>query len=142
MIRNADRHRKDLSFSKGDWAFVKLQPYKQISIKGEYHKLSKRYFGPYQIIEKIGLVAYSYKTKYVSYSLHLSCFLVKETPWRSHAQIQQLLSDSVDNGPIIQPAAILASKQHKYDSTTQKMVLVQWVGLPVEAISWQDLSKL
>ena len=43
----------------GDFVYIKLQSYKQTSVaKGECHKLSAMYFGPYPIEEKIGRVAY------------------------------------------------------------------------------------
>ncbi|MCH93906.1 retrotransposon protein, partial [Trifolium medium] len=55
----ADKHRRDVEFAIGSWAYVKLQPYRQTSLSGEkYHKLSKRYYGPYLILAKVGAVAY------------------------------------------------------------------------------------
>ena len=40
----ADQHRFDKSFSVGDWVYLKLQPYRQLSlwVKG-YNKLSSRF---------------------------------------------------------------------------------------------------
>lgn len=141
MIRNADKHRKALSFSKGNLVFVKLQPYKQISVKGQrYLKLSKRYFGP---INKLGPVAYKLQlttTSRVHPLFHVS--LLKKHYGDPHSQTPELSSESVDNGPVIQPAAILDSKQLQNDSTTHSLVFVQWDGLPVEDTSWEDLSEL
>jgi len=43
----------------GDWFYVHLRPYRQLSISGTtYTKLVKRYYGPYQIIERVGVIAY------------------------------------------------------------------------------------
>lgn len=58
MQQNADLHRTDRSFEIGE-VFVKLQPYRQKSlvIRGN-QKLSPKYFGPYNIIDKCGIVAY------------------------------------------------------------------------------------
>lgn len=59
MKNQADAKRKDVSLHVGDWVFLKLQPYRQISLTGHpTTKLSKRFFGPFQISEKIGAVAY------------------------------------------------------------------------------------
>lgn len=53
-----DKHRSERSFEVGDSVYLKLQPYVQTSIATRAsHKLSFRYFGPYQIIAKVGAVA-------------------------------------------------------------------------------------
>jgi hypothetical protein len=42
-----------------DWVFLKLQPYVQTSVATRaHHKLFFKFFGPYQIVEQISLVAY------------------------------------------------------------------------------------
>lgn len=121
MIRYVDRHKKNLSISKGDWVCVKLQPYKQIPVKGhKFHKLSKQYFGPYQIIEKLGSVAYKLQlpsTSHTHPAFHVS--LLKKHHGDPHAQPQTLPFESVDNLPIIQTVAILACEQNKDDCTVQ-----------------------
>jgi hypothetical protein len=53
-----DKHRSERSFEVGDSVYLKLQPYVQSSIATRAsHKLSFLYFGPYQIIAKVGAVA-------------------------------------------------------------------------------------
>ncbi|WVZ15989.1 hypothetical protein V8G54_013555 [Vigna mungo] len=55
----ADSHRRDAHFNIGDWVYVRLRPRRQHSLTGQYlGKLQKRFFGPYQVLEKIGDVAY------------------------------------------------------------------------------------
>lgn len=59
MKRYADLRRTDRQFEIGDWVYLKLQPYKQITARNyPTHKLSPKFFGPNKIIEKIGSVAY------------------------------------------------------------------------------------
>lgn len=59
MKHQADAHRRDVHFEVGQWVYVRLRPICQRSITGTAHpKLSKRFFGPFQIFEKIGPIAY------------------------------------------------------------------------------------
>ena len=59
MKAQADNKRRDVSYSVGDWVYVKLIPYRQTSLSdSHYHKLSKRYYGPFQITETINVVTY------------------------------------------------------------------------------------
>ncbi|XP_074337152.1 uncharacterized protein LOC141674323 [Apium graveolens] len=55
----SDRKLIERVFSKGDWVFLKLQPYKQKSLAERVSlKLSVKFFGPFQVEEKVGAVAY------------------------------------------------------------------------------------
>src|ERR1051325_6529948 len=54
----ADNHRRPLEFEVGDKVFLKLSPWKGILRFGRKGKLSPRFIGPFEIMEKIGLVAY------------------------------------------------------------------------------------
>ena len=59
MKANADRHRRDQEFKVGDWVLVELRPQRQILVTGTtYSKLSKRYYGHFQVTECMGKVAY------------------------------------------------------------------------------------
>lgn len=59
MKHYADAKRSEREFQPADWVYLKLQPYRQVTIAIRKHlKLAAKYFGPYQVFEKIGLVAY------------------------------------------------------------------------------------
>lgn len=62
MKQQADKKRIDRSFQPGEKVWFKLQPYVQSSVAPRAnHKLSFRYFGPYEVESKIGSVAYKLK---------------------------------------------------------------------------------
>lgn len=59
MTEQANKHKSDRQFQEGDWVYVKIQPYRQITMSGSrVTKLSAKYYGPYQVLQKVGHVAY------------------------------------------------------------------------------------
>ncbi|GJW57612.1 putative reverse transcriptase domain-containing protein [Tanacetum coccineum] len=54
----ADRRRKPLEFSVGDYVLLKVSPWKGVVRFGKKGKLAPRFVGPFEIIEKVGPVAY------------------------------------------------------------------------------------
>nr|KYP66246.1 hypothetical protein KK1_012533 [Cajanus cajan] len=59
MKKHANKHCRQLEFSVGDWAYVKLHPHCQLSVARRINpKLSPHYYGPFQILSKVGAVAY------------------------------------------------------------------------------------
>jgi len=54
-----DRQRIERSFEVGDLVFLRLQPYRQSSLKrSKAEKLKPRFYGPYMITRRVGEVAY------------------------------------------------------------------------------------
>ncbi|GJS22343.1 putative reverse transcriptase domain-containing protein [Tanacetum coccineum] len=54
----ADKRRKPLEFSAGDYVLLKVSPWKGVVRFGKKGKLAPRIVGPFEIIEKVGPVAY------------------------------------------------------------------------------------
>ncbi|GKD61376.1 hypothetical protein Tco_1298885, partial [Tanacetum coccineum] len=54
----ADKRRKPLEFSVGDYVLLKVSPRKGVVCFRKKGKLSPRFVGPFKIIEKVGPVAY------------------------------------------------------------------------------------
>ncbi|KAF7844751.1 Ty3/gypsy retrotransposon protein [Senna tora] len=62
MRAQANTKRRDLTFQVGDAALLRIQPYKQHSLaKRRYQKLAPRFFGPYEVLRRVGNVAYELK---------------------------------------------------------------------------------
>ncbi|GJZ73015.1 putative reverse transcriptase domain-containing protein [Tanacetum coccineum] len=54
----ADKRRKPLEFSVGDYVLLKVSPWKGVVRFGKKRKLAPRFVGPFEIVEKVGHVAY------------------------------------------------------------------------------------
>ncbi|GJU74115.1 putative reverse transcriptase domain-containing protein [Tanacetum coccineum] len=54
----ADKRRKPLEFSVGDYVLLKVSPWKGVVCFRKKEKLAPRFVGLFEIIEKVGLVAY------------------------------------------------------------------------------------
>ncbi|GJR19585.1 putative reverse transcriptase domain-containing protein [Tanacetum coccineum] len=54
----ADKRRKPLEFSAGDYVLLKVSPWKGVVRFGKKRKLAPRFVGLFEIIEKVGPVAY------------------------------------------------------------------------------------
>ena len=61
MNQTDDVKRREVTFNVWDWVMVKLWPHRQLSASEErppYSKFAKKYYGLYQILERVGKVAY------------------------------------------------------------------------------------
>ncbi|GJX90196.1 putative reverse transcriptase domain-containing protein [Tanacetum coccineum] len=54
----ADKSRKPLEFSVGDYVLLKVSPWKGVVRFRKKGKLAPRFVGPFEIVEKVGPVAY------------------------------------------------------------------------------------
>ncbi|WMV41603.1 hypothetical protein MTR67_034988 [Solanum verrucosum] len=57
----ADNRKRDLECEVGDWVYLKISPMKGVMRFGRKGKLSPRYVGPYEILKRVGKVAYEFK---------------------------------------------------------------------------------
>ncbi|GKD69713.1 putative reverse transcriptase domain-containing protein [Tanacetum coccineum] len=54
----ADKRKKPLEFSVSDYVLLKVSPWKGVVRFGKKEKLAPRFVRPFEIVEKVGLVAY------------------------------------------------------------------------------------
>ncbi|MCI11122.1 Ty3/gypsy retrotransposon protein, partial [Trifolium medium] len=140
MQKYANTRRRPHPFKVGDFVFVKLRPYRQTSVAGNrVHKLSKRFYGPFKLLEQIGQVAFKVELPNGS-KIHPVFHVSKLKLCHGNTTPSLALPPhSIENQPVIQPLTILNWKTNA-DGTTS--VLVQWEGLFPEDATWESLTEL
>lgn len=141
MKRFADTKRREVMYEPGDWVLLKLRPCWQTSAKGVSEvqgKLSKRFYGPFKVIERIGPVAYRLQLPEGA-RIHpvFHCSVLKPFQGTPELEVAAQLPDHfLQDQPIISPLAILDYRRST--STDPWQVLVQWNGLLPNDTSWED----
>ncbi|CAA7022527.1 unnamed protein product [Microthlaspi erraticum] len=141
MKDNADKHRRELEFVVGDKVFLKLRPYRQQSVtKRLYQKLAARYYGLFEVLEKIGAVAYRLRLPESS-KIHPVFHVSQLKPVLGSNHQVSPLPDSFASNPalVIEPEEILETR---YDAIGRLEGLVQWKGLPAHEHTWVRASDL
>ncbi|KAA0064254.1 DNA/RNA polymerases superfamily protein [Cucumis melo var. makuwa] len=136
----ADVRRKDLEFEVGDMVFLKVAPMKGVLRFEKKRKLSPRFVGPFEILERIGLVAYrlalppSFST--VHNVFHVS-MLRKYVADPTHVVEFEPLQISENMSYKEQPVEILAREVKKLRSREISLVKVLWRNHGVEEATWE-----
>jgi hypothetical protein len=141
MKQQADQHHSERSFEVGDWVFLRLQPYKQMSLKQakKDNKLSPKYYGPYKVLQKIGTMAYKLElpaSSRVHPVFHVSCL---KKVIGDKIPVQTILPELDEEGKIIlEPEAITDTRIHQLRNRSISEYLIKWRKLPAEDSTWED----
>lgn len=144
MKQQADQHRTDREFQIGDWVFLKLHPYRQQSlIRRPSHKLSPRFYGPFQILARVGSVAYKLQlplTSKIHPVFHVS--LLKKKVGDAPAALSTL--PPIDKQGVLQwlPEQILQRSCVRKRNKPVTQWLIKWSGLPNEDATWEDAHNI
>ncbi|XP_058202955.1 uncharacterized protein LOC131317416 [Rhododendron vialii] len=141
----ADRHRRPLSFEVGNHVFLKVSPRRGLSRFGHRGKLSPRYIRPFDIIEKIGEVAYRLalppRLSNIHDVFHVS-MLRKYEPDPSHILEWSKLELEADASYGEEPIRILDSREQILRGKTIPLVRVLWSTLGKEESTWEREDEI
>ena len=103
--------RRDIEYDVGDKVFLKVSLWRKILLFGQKGKLSPRFIGPYEILERVGHVAHRLalppKLAKLHYVFHVS-MLRRYRSNKSHILLAQEIQVQVDLSYDEEPKAILA----------------------------------
>ncbi|XP_070026624.1 uncharacterized protein [Nicotiana sylvestris] len=136
----ADLKRREIEHQVGDKVFLKVSSWKKIMRFGQKGKLSPRFIGPYEILERIGLVAYKLalppELGKIQNAFHVS-MLRKYRSDPSHV----LPIESIEVNPDLtyeeEPIQILAHEIKELRNKRIPLVKVLWRNHSGEEATWE-----
>ncbi|PKA64278.1 hypothetical protein AXF42_Ash009498 [Apostasia shenzhenica] len=136
--------RSERTLEVADWVYVKLKPYQQDSVAHSVsHKLSPRYFGPFQVIEKIGSVAYKFKLpegSKIHAVFHISMLKKHVGNHPVEVSFPSMLNDH--GQVVLKPIAILDRWLIKKKNRIQVQLLIQWSNASKEDATWMNVEVM
>ncbi|KAL0561560.1 hypothetical protein IC582_001994 [Cucumis melo] len=136
----ADVRRKDLEFEVGDKVFLKVAPMRGVLRFERRGKLSPRFVGPFEILERIGPVAYRLalppSLSTVHDVFHVS-MLRKYVPDPSHVVDYEPLEIDENLSYTEQPVEVLAREVKTLRNKEIPLVKVLWRNHRIEEATWE-----
>jgi hypothetical protein len=144
MKHQADKHRQERVFQVGDWVYLKLQPYVQMSVaRRSNQKLSYKYFGPFLILQRIRAVAYKLQlseSSHIHPVIHVSQ-LKKALPPGDEVSTDADLS-CVFAVTTPTPHQILETRLRKVGNKVVAVNKVQWNSVPESWMTWENITSI
>jgi hypothetical protein len=140
MQAYANKKRRDLKFEVGEWVFLKLRPHRQQSVMRRINqKLSARFYGPFQIIDKIGEVAYKLQLPEQSKIhpvFHVSLLKKAIGDYEVQGELPKELEVVIDEE--MYPVKVLGNRVNVKEGVTTHQSLIQWKGKSIDDVTWED----
>ena len=136
----ADLHRREISYEVGDKVFLKVSPWKGVARFGKKGKLSPRYIGPYEVLERVGPVAYKLALPVELAQIHDVFHVSMLRRYRSdpsHIITGQPIEIKNNLSYVEEPVQILDTKIKQLRNRRIPMVKVGWRNHSREEATWE-----
>lgn len=116
-----------MHYQVGDWVLLRLRPYRQSSAKGNSPasaKLAKQFYGPFQVVERIGPVAYKLKLPEEA-KIHPVFHCSKLKPFRGSPVPPTVVAFPLaflNDQPLVYPLAILDQRRTSQEAPWEVLV--------------------
>ena len=141
----ADNRRRDLKCEVGDLVFLRISPWKGVLRFRKKGKLSPRYMGPYEIVERIGEVAYRLRLPpeldRIHDVFHVS-MIRKYIADPSHVLRDQLVELKEDLTYKERPVHIVDRKDQVLRNKVVPLVKVLWMNHGREEAPWEREDQM
>jgi hypothetical protein len=105
--------------------------------------LAPKFYGPYQIIKRVGPVSYKLAlptTSKIHLVFHVSC--LKKVVGQN-CRVQTILPELDEEGSLwLQPESVLNVCEHHLHGRTIKEVLIKWKDMSPEDATWEPTAIL
>ncbi|KAI3754594.1 hypothetical protein L1987_54381 [Smallanthus sonchifolius] len=141
----ADNRRKPLEFQVGDRVLLKVSPWKGVFRFGKKGKLAPRFVGPFEILERIGPVAYRLKLPTELCNVH-DVFHVSNLKWCLADDTLQVPLDDVriDNSMhfVEKPVEIMDREVKQLKRSRIPIVKVRWEAKHGPEFPWEREDQM
>ena len=136
-----DKHRREVIFEVGDWVYLKVQLYRLKSLANKCNrKLGAWFFGPYQVLDKIGPFAHHLALPLSSLIHPVFLVSVVKTALPPNVQAHEMTKGLTKDWEVkVKPEDLLGLC---YNRVGAAKVLVHWKHLPSCDDSWEPLVEL
>ncbi|XP_060183020.1 uncharacterized protein LOC132612972 [Lycium barbarum] len=141
----ANQKVRDLEFIVGERVLLKVSPIKGVMRFGKKGKLSPRFISPFEIVQRIGEVAYELALPLGLSGVHLVFYILMLKKYHSNGSyVIRRDSMLLDQNLIFEkePIAILDRQVQKLRSKEIASVKVQWRHRHIEEVTWETESDM
>ncbi|MCO5602064.1 hypothetical protein L7F22_056191 [Adiantum nelumboides] len=143
----ADRHRRELVFSLGDWVLLRFEKARLRKMKGKerlFPKLGMRYYGPFQVCDKISDVEYRLKLP-EGWKIHNAFHVSLRRPFVGDVPediVSEEKPEVEELDEILVPEQILAHKDRKVRGKVARRYLVKFKNYSPMDAKWMEEAEL
>lgn len=141
----ADPHRENREFDVGSFVFLKVSPWKGKIRFGKKGKLSLRFVGPFEILKRIGEVAYEValplEMEHVHNVFHVSVLRPYKLDYKHVIEYESIQLEK-DLSYEELPIQIIGRKEQVLRNKVIPSVKVLWRNHNVEEATWELESKM
>lgn len=144
QAKSANKRRREANFEEGDWVLIKFDQRRLRSKKGKeklYPKLAPRYYGPFQIYQKVNDNAYKVKLPsnwHIHDTFNISCLksFIGSAPEYPETEDPPEVEDGDE---ILEPDMILYHRDKKgKDGKMQRSFLLKFKNYPNTDAKWMN----
>ncbi|KAK8938871.1 hypothetical protein KSP39_PZI011490 [Platanthera zijinensis] len=141
----ADKKRQERHLEVGTWAYVRLQPYRQTSLRSHgAQKLAQKYFGPFLVMAKVGEVAYKLQlpdTAKIHPTFHISQLKAhRGDPPPTAVALPEVVNE--EGNLLVEPWTVLDRRIVPKNGRVATQLLIHWTNGSREEATWEDLEAL